>query len=137
MAHWDTHEVSAKAAIYNETATKVLVMIYAKGRSYGLPGGHLDAGETPVQAMQRELVEELGTQIDFKLMPKEFFTRDDQEKPGRLILGYVGYAREDTKFIFESIDNDEYAVWMDRSELESTPIAPGYRALVERHWPQI
>ncbi|MEO8691233.1 MAG: NUDIX hydrolase [Candidatus Saccharimonas sp.] len=136
--HWDTHEVSAKAAIYDETGTKALVMIYAGGKAYGLPGGHLDAGETPIQAMKRELAEEVSPEADFNLVQQEFFIRNDNETPPRLILGYSGCIAEDTHFVLESYDNDEHPVWVTREEIKDLQtLAPGYLIFALKHWPKI
>lgn len=130
-----TFEISTKAAIYNELATKVLIMKYRKGAHYGLPGGHLEHGETPEIAMKRELVEELGVDDEFSLTPVEFFVHEDNMLHPRLILGYVGTIAEDTPFVFASHDYEEEGVWVGRSEVTSIPIADGYRAFVEKHWP--
>ncbi|MGB4761918.1 MAG: NUDIX hydrolase [Candidatus Saccharimonas sp.] len=130
-----TFEISTKAVIYNETATKVLVMEYRGGKFYGLPGGHLDLGETPIQAMRRELVEELGVRDDFGLEPVDFFVHEGNIKRPRLILGYIGRIREDTPFVFDSHDYDERALWMNREQLVATEIADGYRTFISKHWP--
>jgi 8-oxo-dGTP pyrophosphatase MutT (NUDIX family) len=46
--------------------------------AWGLPGGKLDAGETLLQAIERECVEELGSMPDYlKLVPLEKFTTTD------------------------------------------------------------
>jgi 8-oxo-dGTP pyrophosphatase MutT (NUDIX family) len=47
--------------------------------TWGLPGGKIEAGETLIDAMQRECQEELGTMPDYiKLAPLEKFTSADQ-----------------------------------------------------------
>jgi mutator protein MutT len=43
------------------------------GDTWGIPGGKLDAGETPRQAMLRELHEEVGIKVDASL-PQHFCT---------------------------------------------------------------
>lgn len=136
--NWPAHatfEVSTKAAIYNESATKVLVMKYRNGLHYGLPGGHLEHGETPEDAMQRELVEELGVHDDFSLRPADFFVHEGNTQHPRLILGYIGMVREDTPFVFASHDYEEEGMWVDRDEFARLPVADGYRVFVGKYWP--
>jgi 8-oxo-dGTP pyrophosphatase MutT (NUDIX family) len=61
-----THRISVKIALMNTLGNKVLVTQLHDGR-YGLPGGHLEYDETPLEALSRELHEELG--ITFKGKP--------------------------------------------------------------------
>ena len=35
---------------------------------WGLPGGHIEAGETPMEAMGREIAEEIGAGVDLELV---------------------------------------------------------------------
>lgn len=46
--------------------------------TWGLPGGKIDSGETLLEAMHRECVEELGCMPDYvRLVPLEMFTSAD------------------------------------------------------------
>ena len=42
---------------------KLLLAFSNNKKAWYLPGGKIDAGETPVEALQREIQEELGSQI--------------------------------------------------------------------------
>lgn len=56
-------------ALINDAAQVLVIkrsMHTNNGGQLGLPGGHLDEGETIEQGAQRELYEELGVQIDFE-----------------------------------------------------------------------
>ncbi len=57
-----TYRVSAKAFIFNQYGAVLLVK--EDDDDWDLPGGGVDHGETPQQAMQRELWEELGIAVD-------------------------------------------------------------------------
>ncbi len=88
MSERQLMRVSCKAALYNTDRTKVLLAEYEAGR-YGLPGGHIEDGETPDVAIRRELQEELGLK-DVDLYHGDFLVHDN----GKLVLAYVGVVDE-------------------------------------------
>lgn len=96
----ELHPVSAKVAIYNPERTKVLLTEYLPGK-FGLPGGHLEADETPDQAAVREVAEELGVALSPDTITEKHFWRHDS---GKIVLGFVATLPEDTDF---SLDPEE------------------------------
>ena len=71
MSSHHLFEVACKALLLDESRKKVLLVI-CQDDLLGVPGGHLETNETPLQAMRRELAEEIGlektpplTELDF------------------------------------------------------------------------
>lgn len=68
-----------------------IVAVNVTGRGVDIPGGHVDPGETPIQAMHRELFEEARITVDTPiLIDTVLFTSDDEklgltEKPYMLM----------------------------------------------------
>lgn len=108
------HPVSAKIAIFTPDHTKVLLTEYLQG-CLGLPGGHLDDGETPSQAAVREVSEELGiTLLSSDLTPQTFWKHDE----GKIILGFTTTLLESTVFTLDPTEIDA-AVWVTVSDIAS------------------
>lgn len=125
-----SHSISAKAAIYSYDGKQVLIMRY-QTRS-GLPGGHLERGETPDVAVARELMEELKIAIP-NLKRTDFFLRNN--KPGTsVILGYTGTAPENLKL--EPTHPDvEFGEWVTRDQVSTIDMNEGYKKLILENWP--
>ena len=58
------YRVSIKALVLNETKDKFLLCKEADGR-WELPGGGLDWGATPQEDLPREIMEEMGLEIEW------------------------------------------------------------------------
>lgn len=68
------YRVSAKALVLDESKQKFLVVQEADGR-WELPGGGIDHGETPSEALKREIKEEMGLEATSVAdHPSYFFT---------------------------------------------------------------
>ena len=137
-AMYDRHEVSVKVALYSEDGKQVLLMYHLSSDGFGLPGGHIDAGETPDVALERELREELGIAID--ATPANFYMRyprGSAVKDHKIILGYTATVDGNIEIPDRAYDGgEERPIWLARTEIETTDkIAPGYRDFVLRWWP--
>lgn len=100
-----TFRVSCKAVLLNPSATKALLVRYAPG-VYGLPGGHVDEGETPDDAVARELSEELG--LSGVTLRRGSFTKHED---GKIVLFYVGSIPETTS-IYANTNELEASEWV-------------------------
>ncbi len=107
-----TQRVSAKIILYNPERTQVVLAEYVKGR-FGLPGGHLEEGETPEEAIFREIKEELGFVLDLGAIKRKDFWRSAD---GRIILGFTSTISDDQKITVNP--NEIYdARWVKLSDI--------------------
>jgi len=121
--------VTCKCALYTPDSKKVLLAEYGPD-NFGLPGGHIDLNETPDEAMQRELSEELGLS-GIGINRKDFFFHPN----GKLVLGDTATLEESTPLIAQ-LDEISAAVWVEVDKIaDGTVGVPSYRDFILKYRP--
>ena len=76
----ESNHIGCGALIFSATTRRYLFLLRNQKRhagSWGLVGGGVEPGESPAQALQREIVEEIGTVNINKIIPLEKFTSEN------------------------------------------------------------
>lgn len=121
--------VSTKAVLFNSDRSKVLLIHMDRRDAWGLPGGHVKNGETPDEAIKREVYEECGVTSD-DLRHTDFFMHSE----GKLILAYVGTLGVD-ELNSPQKNLEGIPKWLTREEFDAlSDIETGYRKVVTDNW---
>lgn len=81
-------------------------------RNYALVAGYVESGETPEEAVKREVMEEVG----LKVKNITYYKSQPWPLSGALLLGYVCDLDGDDNITRDNEELEE-ALWMDRNEL--------------------
>jgi 8-oxo-dGTP pyrophosphatase MutT (NUDIX family) len=76
----EPNHIGCGALIYSASTKRYLFLLRNQKRhagSWGLVGGGVESGESPAQALQREIQEEIGAVSINKIIPLEKFTSDN------------------------------------------------------------
>jgi len=117
--------VTAGALIFNDAGQVLLLKHrFRSGSGWGLPGGFLEKGEQPLDALRRELREEIGMEIE----GAEVFVARSFKKPRQVEVLFRCIANGDAKPRTMEVERAE---WFS---LESLPdgLPRDQRLLVER-----
>jgi 8-oxo-dGTP pyrophosphatase MutT (NUDIX family) len=122
--------VSVKGVLFVDG--KVVLMLNERNE-WELPGGRMDAGETPTQALMREFEEELSIRVEptgiidsyvFEVIPSKFVS----------IVTYGCHLSGE--FVPQlSAEHVEYALHAPE-DLRNLPLPAGYRKSIEAWWEQ-
>lgn len=118
----------ASAIILNKDKSKVLLFKVEDGRDYFLlPGGRIEFYEDSLNAIKREIMEELGYNIEFSLCSiQENFVAKDNQKISQYCFCYKGiFDGTIDRYKFVCNDNDgQYFYWIDIDKLSNYKIYP-------------
>ncbi len=99
------YRVSIKALITNEAGE--LLVVNERGRGWDLPGGGLDWGEDTIEALHREIEEELGCQATINKQPIMIMPANNNSY-NQHVIWIVYRVRIDTRTIQSTDDVTEY-----------------------------
>lgn len=104
---------------------------YPKGERYALPGGAQDTGETLESALQRECLEEIGSEVEIVRLAyvADYFKRRDSEPDGyKHLVEFLFFCRiadDYTPMSGHHPDKHQVGVvWAPLERLEQMPLHP-------------
>ena len=128
IGHWyynmaDKHTEGVGALVYSKNTNRYLFLLRDKTKQqgyWGIVGGKIDAGETVIQGLVREIKEEIG--VDYtgkKFIPLETFTADNQK-----FVYYTFLVTVESEFV--PVLNDEHRgyCWVELRD-HPKPLHPG------------
>jgi nucleoside triphosphatase len=116
-------EVAVGVLIFNKEG-KVFLMLSPKWKDeYGIPGGHVEIGETAEETAKREIMEEVGLEIEdigFLLFQEAIFPEEFYKRKHFIFLDYIAKAKT-TNVTLDNRECMEY-VWVTLDEALKLPL---------------
>lgn len=103
-------EIAQRAVLYDRSSKKFLLMKYKEDTTWSLPGGRVNNGENPLEALEREINEELG-EIDYEVIK----TIDAHSSDDTFRIGYLVFYKDGE--ITLSDEHEEFS-WLTKEEIE-------------------
>lgn len=121
MLKADGREIHIAAAVLLDDRQRMLLVRKRGSRYFMQPGGKIEAGENPVEALRRELDEEVALGLG-QPSPHGVFRAAAANEPGATVVAHVFSGRAAGS---PSIGREiEAMVWLDPAAPTDIPLAP-------------
>lgn len=125
MARTESVELTVLCLIYNKDRYLLQDRVKEDWRGYTLPGGHVEAGESIVDAVVREMQEETGLTV---LNPRLCGVKQFPTKEGR----YIVFLFRADQFDGEVVSSEEGEMhWVEKAELANVPLVEDFDQLLQ------
>ncbi len=96
-----------------------------------LPGGHIEFGETIIEALKRELVEEIDFNLknDPELLDVWAYIRKNKNIHRVYIVYLINIGKKPKKFIHQEVDDMEF-IWLKKEEIKEQCFLPEMEKLL-------
>lgn len=130
MSRTENAELTVLCLIHDEERYLLQDRVSEDWKGYTLPGGHVEPGESIVEAVIREMKEETGLTIrNPKLCGiKQFPLKDGDYSKGR----YIVFLYETSAFEGEIVSSDEGAMhWVEKKNLPNVNLVEDFHDLID------
>ena len=130
MGRTEITELTVLCLIHDEERYLLQDRVSEDWKGYTLPGGHVEPGESIVEAVMREMKEETGLDVRSPRLcgVKQFPLKDGDYSKGR----YLVFLYETDEFEGELISSDEGAMhWVSKKDLPDVNLVEDFNDLLD------
>ncbi len=126
-------EPTVGALIFNSENKLLLVRSHKWRNRYVVPGGHIELGETLLEALRRELKEETGLEVhDIEFIGFQEFIFDDAFWKKRHFIFFDYACKTHSTDVELNSESEEY-LWVSLEEMDSLPIEPYTQRTIQEY----